>query len=350
MDIESKSSNNDLSKESNENEDNQEEPQNNWNINYDEERKFWLKLIEKKFTYEPEICNLCKIGKFIKTENNSPNVYNPYYLRCNFNKCRKKVNLRYFSVFRLTPAIPASIMYRIIEKFIIERSNAKEIYGYIKEHYNSNISYENITRKIQIIRKLISEFLKIKYKETNIGGFDHNLEPHIFAIDESLFCHDSFGQIWVVGAVDTTLKNIRMDIIRNRTASNIETFINNHFKEDSHFTHDGALWYNFLSDNINYTHERHNHGAGDFGYGKHSTSHIEALLAELKKEFFTIYGLIPSKNFIYFLREIEFRVIIKKLNNSDKINTLFDCIKKVYLKCDFKLSSKSELERFDNYD
>ena len=241
-------------------------------------------------------------------------------------------------------------MYKIIEKFIIERANAKNIYGYIKEHYNSNISYENITRKLQIIRKLISEFLKIKYKETNIGGFDHNLVPHIFAIDESLFCHDSLGQIWVVVAVDTTLKNIRLDIIRNRTTSNIETFKNNHFKEGSHFTHDGALWYNFLSDNLNYTHERHKHRAADFGNGKHSTSHIEALWSELKKEFFNINGLIPSKNFIYFLQEIEFLVIIKKLNNNDKISTLFDYIKKVYLKCDFKLSSKSELERFDNYD
>ena len=139
MDIESNSSNSDISNESIENEDNQEEHLNSWNINYEEERKFWLKIIEKKFTYEPEICNLCKTGKFIKIENNSQNIINPYYLRCNFNKCRKKVNLLYFSVFRLTPAIPASIMYRIIEKFIIERSNAKEIYGYIKEHYNSNI-------------------------------------------------------------------------------------------------------------------------------------------------------------------------------------------------------------------
>ena len=113
-----------------------------------------MKIIEKKITYEPEICNLCKIGKFIKIENNSQNIINPYYLRCNFKKCRKKVNLRFFSVFRLAPAIPASIMYKIIEKFIIEKANAKEIHDYIKEHYNSNISYENITRILKNNKKI----------------------------------------------------------------------------------------------------------------------------------------------------------------------------------------------------
>lgn len=96
-------------------------------------------------------------------------------------------------------------MFKIIEKFIIEKSNAKEIYRYIKENYNSNASYKNITKKLQIIKKLISEFLKIKYKESIIGGFEHNFELHAFAVNESLFSHESFGGIWVVGAVDPTL-------------------------------------------------------------------------------------------------------------------------------------------------
>ena len=46
---------------------------------------------------------------------------------------------------------------------------------------------------------------------------------------------------------------------------------------------DGWTRYYFLNNNINYTHERHNHGAGYFGYGTHSTSHIETLRANLKK-------------------------------------------------------------------
>ena len=41
--------------------------------------------------------------------------------------------------------------------------------------------------------------------------------------------------------------------------------------------------YNVLNDNINYTHEIHLHGGGDFGQGSHQTSHIENYWAQFKK-------------------------------------------------------------------
>ena len=87
-----------------------------------------------------------------------------------------------------------------------------------------------------------------------------------------------------------------------------------------YFTHDGWYGYNFLNNDTNFTHEIHNHGRGDFGTGKNSTSHIEALWAQIKKELFAIYGIIPMNNFIYFLREIELRVIIKKKIDDEKLN------------------------------
>ena len=66
MDIESKSSNSDLSKESNENEDNQEEHQNSWNINYEEERKFWLKIIEKTLPMNQKFVTYVKLENSLK--------------------------------------------------------------------------------------------------------------------------------------------------------------------------------------------------------------------------------------------------------------------------------------------
>ncbi len=153
-----------------------------------------------------------------------------------------------------------------------------------------------------------------------------------------------------MGAVDTSLKSIRLDIIRERNGNNLSIFVYNHFREGTHFTHDGWGGYNFLNNDINYTHETHNHRRGDFGLDKKSTSHIEALWAEIKKEFFSIYGIIPMNNFIYFLREIEFRIIIKKKNNDEKINTFFEITKLVYDNCKFKFSTKAELENFNNYD
>ena len=47
--------------------------------------------------------------------------------------------------------------------------------------------------------------------------------------------------------------------------------------EGTHFTHDRWAGYNFLNNNINYTHESHQHGGADFGIGFHSTSHIESV-------------------------------------------------------------------------
>ena len=81
--------------------------------------------------------------------------------------------------------------------------------------------------------------MKIKYRQNNIGGFYQYNNQLIVAIDESIFEHDEFEQVWIIGSIDTKLKNILLDIIRERNANNISLFIYNHFREGMHFTHDG---------------------------------------------------------------------------------------------------------------
>ena len=73
-----------------------------WNISFIEEKNFWLNCAEKRITYEPSICPLCNIGSFEKKENIHKEILNPIFLRCNNSKCRKKTNLRYYSIFRLS--------------------------------------------------------------------------------------------------------------------------------------------------------------------------------------------------------------------------------------------------------
>ena len=350
MDIEYISSNDEKSENSDSENQDENLKEDEWLISYDNEKNFWLDAYENNLTYVPEYCPACNSGVYQRKESIPSNLNNPFYLRCNYSKCRKMVTLRNYSFFKLFRNTPASIIYLILESFILKRKNAKEIFKEIQTKFNKNISYINICKKLEIIRKIICEFFKIKYRESNIGGFDDNNIPHIVALDESLFSHDKKGPIWVVGGVDTKLKNIRLDIIRQRNTTNLAIFVNNHFREGTHFTHDGWSGYNFLDNNINYTHETHNHGSGDFGYSFHSTSHIEAFWAELKKELHSIYGLIPMLNFVYFLREVELRVIIKKFNDIEKMNTIKEIIKKVYFKCNFKFSSISDLEKLNNYD
>lgn len=90
------------------------------------------------------------------------------------------------------------------------------------------------------------------------------------AIDESLFVHNDMGKLqWVVGDIDTTTKEIRLDVIYERNMSNLKIFIQNHIEPDSNIIHDGWRRYRFLTnDNESiWTHEEYNHDGGNFGLG-----------------------------------------------------------------------------------
>ena len=63
--------------------------------------------------------------------------------------------------------------------------------------------------------------------------------------------------------------------------------------------------------NSDYLHSVYNHGHGDFGYGKDSTSNIEQLWDYLKSIIKNLYYSIPHKYFILFLGEVEFRRNLK---------------------------------------
>lgn len=72
--------------------------------------------------------------------------------------------------------------------------------------------------------------------------------------------------------------------------------------------------YLVLHNMINYEWESYNHGAGNFGFGLSSTSHIESLYHQLKSKIRDMYHSIPAYNFLHFLREAEW--LIKNLNLS----------------------------------
>ena len=232
---------------------------------------------------------------------------NPYYIRCNNNKCRKKKNLRTYSFMNKIKNIPASVCFMILENFFIIGLNAIKFTKAIKEKYNKIIKEIHIQKILEFIRKIIYVYMKNKYNTTLIGGFDNEGNQKIAAIDESLFVHEGNLQIWVIGGIETKYRRIRREITLNRIAQTIEEFIYNNFKEGVHFTHDGWTRYNFLKNNINYSHESHNHERSDFGEGYHSTSHIESLWAYLKKILTTLYSILPGSYFKLFLREAELR-------------------------------------------
>ena len=305
-------------------EEDNEDKEKDWNnLDYKEECNFWINLKSRGFIYIPSNCQKCNSGKYEIKKLEIKNIINPFYVRCNNKKFRKRVNLRNFSFLVYLRNTPASVTFAILENFLYIGLNAQKINQILSVKYKNNLNIRKIQKILEYFRKLIFIHYKLVYNKTLIGGLDNEGQSKIVAIDESLFIHDiNNEQIWVLGGIETKDKNIRLSITKIRNIDNLENFVYENFIEGTHFTHDGWNSYNFLNNNINYTHETHNHGAGDFGNGLHSTSHIENLWANLKKIITKIYGVMPQKNFILFLKEAELRYNLRN-KTKDQIFNLF---------------------------
>ena len=56
---------------------------------------------------------------------------------------------------------------------------------------------------------------------------------------------------------------------------------------------------------------RHTQGGGDFGLGIQSTSHIDPIWNTIKGYIKQSYHTIYNKNVLYFVKEVEFKFIIR---------------------------------------
>ena len=257
--------------------------------------------------------------------------------------------MRYYSIIKFAKRIPASIVYTIIKLFIIEKKCAKDIEKTIKRNIHISPNYNTITKFLKKIRQCISEYIKYNYKIKQIGASPEN--NRTVAIDETLIMHEGQKQIWLVGGIDTTTKAVRLDIVPQRNSINLKKFVRNHIEPGTNISHDGWSGYQFLDDDESvWTHEVHIHGGGDFGYGTHSTSHIEQFWGQLKSIIKKIYSIFPKTGFIYYVREAEFRYMISKLDESKIEKKMWKVFKMVYDICDFDFMSEEEILDNNNYD
>lgn len=84
----------------------------------------------------------------------------------------------------------------------------------------------------------------------------------------------------------------------------------------------GYEWIN--NEDSGYSRIGHVHDLHDFGYGIESTSHVESIWSQLKQEIKSIYYIIPMHNFLYYLKECEWRIKTKVLSNEQKIEDFFE--------------------------
>ena len=169
-------------------------------------------------------------------------------------------------------------------------------------------------------RVYIAHYIRYTYC---LEPLSHKNRLSHFAIDESLFTHLDGIQIWILGMINNESNAIRLDIINQRDCDILKKLINTHIMPGNYLITDSWSGYSFLDDSEEgYINFSFNHSLGNFGSRLLSTSRIESVWSELKSIIKKIYSTIRSKNFIYFLKESEYRRPIKNLTNIGKSKIL----------------------------
>ena len=91
---------------------NKEKKENKWNINIEEERKYWKNYKLKYFIYLLEAWPQCNKTKF--SIGNINNLMNPIRFVCNNYKCLYRCNLRKISFLYIFPNNPGTVIFKII--------------------------------------------------------------------------------------------------------------------------------------------------------------------------------------------------------------------------------------------
>ena len=315
------------------------ESQNNkteWGITVEQEREIWSKEILNILIPLPKHCNCCNKGLINLRKNNSIN--NPYLGKCNNYKCNREVYLRVGTIFEYNNKTPVSILYNVIIYWLHDDLNANKIVSKLKETYNLTTFNKVIIYKfISRLRIIIANYIRSIYVLEPLAHYNAHNE---IACDESLFTHCGGNATWVVGLLNLVINEIRLEIVESRDSPTLKTIIEKHIMGGNIIYTDCWSGYNFLSNiNSNYTHISFNYANGHFG----KTSRIEGIWGEIKQKFKKLYNSIRSTNFIYFLREMEFRRSIKLLSKEDKIKNLASAISVVGIDAKENLLGENDL-------
>ena len=284
-----------------------------WNINTETERKFWTEPTPGTFIELPKICPYCRKGAIglKKTEN----INAPFQGKCNYYKCTRNLNLRKDTIFGANAKTPVSVLYKIIKYWLVDSLNAKNIEKKSLEDYGvENVDMHVIYSLLFSCRQLIATHLKNVYSLDRLSNED---DDEIICVDESLFTHNSHEQQWVVGLINISTNEIRLELVENRNEETLKKIIEKHVGYGNTIYTDSWSGYNFLDrQNSGYRHNVANHNEGIFGL----TSRIEGIWGEIKAIIKILYVSIHSIHFVYFIKEAEYRRSIKNMSVKEKIN------------------------------
>jgi hypothetical protein len=137
-------------------------------INIDNERMFWYKFVLLAIITVPIICPLCHKGS-VNLQNN-PTINNPLIGRCSWNQCRKIKYLREKTFLSYFPRTPASIIFKIINLWLVDKDNASTITTKINNQVNNfHIAKQHVLEILNISCYYIATYLKHVYKLESIS-------------------------------------------------------------------------------------------------------------------------------------------------------------------------------------
>ena len=272
-----------------------------------------------------------------------------YQILINYSVIKKNVGLRNETIFKNFPKTPMSILIEAIENFICQGKNANQAYKFINEkYYLTTAGQKTIFRFFKIIRKCIAQYYQEQYK---IEKLVYENEGKNICIDKSLFVHYSNGdQIWVVGLINVVSKKIRLELVKERSSQILQKIIFHHIGFNNTIITDGWEGYNWIRD-YRYYHIIHIHGRHDFGSGNESTSCIESIWGIFKGMITRYYNALNADNFVYFLRELEFRYNTRDMNANISLIELKDIFEFCYSTCNYEFYEINELNDYnkENY-
>ena len=89
-----------------------------------------------------------------------------------------------------------------------------------------------------------------------------------------------------------------MEATFSRDIPTIKKFFEKFIKKGNTIATDGWISYYYLDEvNSGYTHIKYKHGAGSFGFGIQSASHIKSIWSQLKSKIKATYNTIPNSPF-----------------------------------------------------
>lgn len=242
---------------------------------------------------------------------------------CANPNCRKKYPITINSFFAKFARQKLKLISEIMKIFLTFDYNVKKAHNYLKSILNIPCNKELLRKVFKEMRDTITKYILIEYESGYLGYLNEN---KYFSVDECNIITIGTINIWLLGIIDNETKEFRLTPTITRDQDTLKNFIDKNVQKGNHIIIDGWHGYDFMDlPNSGYLRSKHIHGGGDFGYGRDSTSHIESIWAQIKAKLKETYHSIPSKSFLSFVREIEYKLKTRHLNIEEKIKNFFEC-------------------------